>query len=380
MIRQSSWFLRRAATPAALAYSAVIAACASAPPAGGTPAGTQAPAPGGTAAAVTTGTPWGVKTREHVDLWLHGFALIQDDTARVPLFLRGYRDDLIVARNRESVTTALDSNRTRLRTRFEQNRTLINVQFAALYFGTWDEMRTAIDIFLRAEGDPRRASDQQTQQLIAFFAQQLPAPADREWLRLFTASLVDEGRKFHHAWWMARTRERAAVLSRVDSLWQRTYRPKLQPFLNNSGQAAGDLLLSVAIGGEGRTVAAGKQQNVVAVTFPSTVAQAEEAIYVLAHEVTGNIAATAVRDNVTPAELREGAGDRYQSAAAVRTGALLLQRVAPELVAGYARFYLRQIGQNATSDPVAALTAAFSLPQAVRDAIGRQLDIVLGGI
>ena len=254
------------------------------------------------------------------------------------------------------------------------------MQFAALYFGTWDEMRSAIDIFLRAEGNPRAASDAQSQQLIGFFAQQLPTPADREWLRLFVSSLVDEGRKFHHAWWVARTRERAAVLTRADELWQRTYRPKFQPFLNNSGQASGDMLLSLAIGGEGRTVAAGKQQNVVTVTFPATTGEAEEAIYVFAHEVVGNIAGTALNDNVTPADRRNGVTDKLQSAAAVRGGAMLLQRIAPELLTGYARFYLREIGQSPTSDPVAALVAQFTLPETVRDAIQRQLEIVLGGI
>ena len=39
---------------------------------------------------------WPVKTREHVDLWLHGFALLSNDSSAVPLFRRGYRDDLTV--------------------------------------------------------------------------------------------------------------------------------------------------------------------------------------------------------------------------------------------------------------------------------------------
>lgn len=359
----------------------LAAGCASAPAGGGAPDRT-APStnPGSSTANTATGVTWPVKTREHVDLWLHGFAFLQEDTARVPLFKRNYRDNITVARNRDRVATALDTNRVRLQARFAQNRTLTNVQFAALYFGTWDEMRSAIDIFLRAEGNPRAASDAQSQQLIGFFAQQLPTPADREWLRLFVSSLVDEGRKFHHAWWVARTRERAAVLTRADELWQRTYRPKFQPFLNNSGQASGDMLLSLAIGGEGRTVAAGKQQNVVTVTFPATTGEAEEAIYVFAHEVVGNIAGTALNDNVTPADRRNGVTDKLQSAAAVRGGAMLLQSIAPELLTGYARFYLREIGQSPTSDPVAALVAQFTLPETVRDAIQRQLEIVLGGI
>ena len=61
-------------------------------------------------------------------------------------------------------------------------------------------------------------------------------------------------------------------------------------------------------------------------------------------------------------------------------GAMLLQRIAPELVTGYARYYLREIGQTPASDPLAALVAQFALPETVRDAIHRQLETVLGGI
>lgn len=367
-------FGRRIGAPAALALTLV--SCATAP--GGAPSGEPVATTGTSATAA--GVSWPVKSREHVDLWLHGFAMLEADTARVPLFRRGYREELTVARNRDRITTALDSNRTRLQARFAQNRTLSGVQFAALYFGSWDEMRTAIDVFLRAEGNPRASNDPQTQRIIGFFAQQLPSPADREWLRVFVSSLVDEGRKFHHAWWVAQTRERAAALSRLDSLWQRTYRAKFQPFLNNSGQAAGDMLLSLAIGGEGRTVAASKSQNVVTVSYPATVSTAQEAIYVFAHETMGSIAATAINDHVTPAERREGVADRSQSSAAVRGGLMLLQRIAPELATGYARFYLREIGRPATNDPIAALAAEFPLRDAIRDAIGGQLDIVLRGI
>ena len=63
---------------------------------------------------VVAGPRWPVKTREHVDLWFHGFAMLMDDTARVPLFDRGYRDRLTVERNRRGLYTALDSARREL--------------------------------------------------------------------------------------------------------------------------------------------------------------------------------------------------------------------------------------------------------------------------
>ena len=45
------------------------------------------------------GESWPIKTREHVDLWLHGFAMLSVDTTKVPYFRRGYRDELTVQKN-----------------------------------------------------------------------------------------------------------------------------------------------------------------------------------------------------------------------------------------------------------------------------------------
>jgi hypothetical protein len=60
---------------------------------------------------------------------------------------------------------------------------------------------------------------------------------------------------------------------------------------------------------------------------------------------------------------------------------MLLQRAAPELADGYASYYLRSARVAFTSgDALAALATAFPLPDAIRDAIQRQIDVVLGGI
>jgi hypothetical protein len=114
----------------------------------------------------------------------------------------------------------------------------------------------------------------------------------------------------------------------------------------------------------------------VAVGFPERAADAREAIYVFAHEVIGAISTQAVNDNTTPAQQREGVAGGYVAAAQVRGGALLLQRVAPELVDGYTRYYLRQAGAPAN----ASLASAFPLPAGFVEAITRQLEVVLGGI
>ena len=364
-----------------LGLGVVAAGCAS---------GGAAPATGGGTAGTATGTtpvanvPWAVKTRDHVDLWLHGFAMLTEDTAKVPLFRRNYRSQMQVLKNQRNIITQLDANRAQLTARMNTNRNLANAQFMALYFGSWDDMKTAAEHFIQTQGDPSRARDQQIQAVIAFLAQNFPTAADREWFRLFITSLEDERTKFYGSYWLEQNRARAGVISGVDNQWQQTHYPKFRRFLMGTQQASGDIILSLPLGGEGRTIgtnptSVSSRGGIVAVTLPES--DPVEAIYVFAHEVVGTIMNGVITDHTTPAERREGTAERYAADGLVIGGALLLQRIAPELADGYARFYLRTAGRPVPSgDAMAALNAAFPLPENFRSAFNRQLDIVLGGI
>lgn len=358
-----------------LAIAALLAGCATA----GTSGTDTSTSPSGTVGQNPTNPAevWPVKTREHIDLWLHGFAMISDDTTLVPYFRRGYRADMNAVKSRSNIVTQLDANIAKLKARLSVNPGLVNAQFLALYFDSFDEMASAVDAFYRADGNPRAASSQQTAETIALLAGYFPTLADREWVRLFVQSLRDEDTHFYRGYWDQQQRERAAVFTAVNSLWQGTYRLRFQTFLNNTSQASGEIFLSLPLDGEGRTLSAGKRQNATAVSFPLRSSDAQEAIYVFAHEVVSSLVSTAVRDNVTPTDQRMGVADRYIANGAVRAGALLLQKIAPELVNGYTRYYLsanRSAGTNST------LASVFSLPDGIRDAISRQLDVVLGGI
>lgn len=208
-----------------------------------------------------------------------------------------------------------------------------------------------------------------------------PSPADRDWARLFVQSLQDESARFYHDYWTHEQQTRGAAYAQVNQLWMGQYSQKFARFLNNTQQGTGELLLSLPVGGEGRTINDGKQANSIAVEFPTTVEAAPEAVYGFAHEVVAKLVDEAIRDNTTPAEQRSGAVGGYQGNGAVRGGALLLQRIAPELVPGYMRFYLRAAGTPAPAgDPTAAFASAFPLSQAILSAVGRQIDAVLGGI
>src|SRR5215207_8202730 len=92
---------------------------------GGSPATVSQPS----AAQQPVAGQWVVDTREHVDLWLHAFALLQGDSTRVPYFRRGYRDSVVARRKRENVVSMIAVNREKLASRFLAFPNLVSAQF-----------------------------------------------------------------------------------------------------------------------------------------------------------------------------------------------------------------------------------------------------------
>jgi hypothetical protein len=343
-------------------------------PSAGAPGGAAGPTP-------LVNAIWPVRSREHIDLWLHSYAMLAPDTTLVPYYRRGYRDRLTTLRRQRGISTLLDSNRARLLQRIAVNPALgTSPQFLPLYFESYDQLRVAIDLFMRASGNPNATNDPTGRTYIAILGSAFPTGPDREWLRLFAEAVDDESRKFYHDHWMAESRSHTAAMAYADTMWQRQWRPALQRFLNNTQQQNGELSLSLPLGGEGRTIHFGKQQNAVAVPMPDSRDDADVVLYVMAHEVAGAVASSAIEDNTTPAERRAGTTSRYEQAAAVRAGALLLERTVPNVLPGYMRYYLQQAGRQAPTDPRSAFATAFAVPESVLSAIARQLEVILGGI
>jgi hypothetical protein len=364
---------------AAITIILSTAACAT----GGTSAGSSGTSEPSSSVVVPQAQtlPWPIKTREQVDLWLHGFALIQDDSSTIPFFRRGYRDEVTVLKNRANVLTQLDANIDRLSAQLRANRALINAQFVPLYFSSVDQMHKAIDRFIASNGDPRAADSREEAAQFTILAGYFQTGQDRAFLSLFASSLWDENTKFFHSYWTEQQRVRANVIDSAQSLWQGNVRPRLQRVLNNTQQRNGDIILSLPLGGEGRTISStGNTRNTTAVAFPARPSDVYEFVYVTAHELISPIVIAAVNDNTTPAQQRDGTVDQFVSIGAVRGGLLWLENSAPDLADGYARFYLQQAGRTPGANPRAELEKMFPLPTAIRNAIARQLESAAGGI
>ena len=323
---------------------------------------------------------WPIKTREHVDLWLHGFAMVSTDSSLIPLYRRGYRDALLVARNSASAITDLDANADGMRVTLGNRPNLLGAQFIALQFASWGDLDATFDQFIKSDGDTRGARDRASGLALMQFAQIFRTREEKDFARRFALSLRSEREKFHHQWWVAETRRRDPALAAVDSIWQQVVRPKLQPFLNHIQQGDGQIFLSPVLEGEGRTVTDDKKNNTIACGFPESRERAMDAIHCILHELVASITAAAVEDNVTPAEKRSGVADRMQAVALVRGGAILAGKLGADVAASYMEFYLRASGRGGTGDAAATFQSTFALPTGVVSSIERQIAVAFGGI
>lgn len=336
---------------------------------------------GGRITASETTAEWPVQTREHVDLWLHGFAVVALDTVgAIPLFRRDYRQEILAARTKAGITTLLDANRDQLTARFLANPNLVSAHFLALYFANWDELRRGVELFFRANGDPRWTNDPSYRQVIATINTYFPTRPDRDWLSLFMRCLEDERTRFYKAYWAELQSRRALVLQGVDSAWQRVHHPKLERFLRNSQFTTGALILSPTLEGEGRTLSLSKQMNLVAVEFPPTRDRLDEPFFMMMRELAGTLATEAVNDNTTPSDQRSGANQALNAQATMQAGAILLEKTSPALVEGYQRYYLGIAKVPVRGEVRKVFDAAFPIPAPVRAGIAQRIDAILAGI
>ncbi len=335
---------------------------------------------GTSASPATAASGWRFTAREDVDLWLHGFAMLQDDSSLVPPFRLGYRHEMSRIRRAAGATSLLDGNSIVLARRITQNPALASAHFLALYFASWDDLRTGVQRFLRDGGNVRSANSEEQLRMYATLATYFPTPADRDWLRLFVESLNDERTRFFSTWWRQDQATRAATRSQLEALWTTRQAAAFARFMQGTNQRQGTIVLSPTLGGEGRSIDVGRRDNFITVTFPSPGTDANQALFVLAHEVVGSVSNAVVRDNTTPAESASGETGRLSTLAAVRGGALLLERVAPELADGYRKYYLTGARQPLASDVRAQFERIFSLPAPLYSALQRQIDLVLNGI
>jgi hypothetical protein len=108
---------------------------------------------------------------------------------------------------------------------------------------------------------------------------------------------------------------------------------------------------------------------------------ARHVIYSFIHELFYPFAGEAIREHVSPARVRELGAERLELNTAVRAGAMALERLAPDHLVGYRRYFLDGAGRQAAGGIGATgLEAAFPLPAELASALAQEIERALAGI
>ncbi|HWP03726.1 MAG TPA: hypothetical protein VNL96_09740 [Gemmatimonadaceae bacterium] len=313
---------------------------------------------------------WTLTTREHVDLWLHGFARLLPDTFRVTLFDNAYSQRVTAARG--AMRTVLDDSSVKLRSFVERDPRLAQAQFVALYFSSWTELSRAVRAFLASSEVSGSGALREYAVLRSYF----PTAEGRAFLAMFHAALEDEGRRFFSEYRARELRQRATAFALTERHW-RELGPLLDRYLRNSGQLRGTVLASLVLRGQGRTLPQAEGVTVV-VGYPRDSASALEPLFTVVREITAAEASRVVAAHATSAERLGSDVESLESVASVRAGAFLLDRIAPDLAAEYRRFYLGLAGASGSSER--ELRAVYALPGAIADALANRIAIILEGL
>lgn len=296
---------------------------------------------------------WVFTSLPHADLWFHGMALVDPiGPGPNPLYDPAYPGEIRAAKEAAGVsTTALDQRVGYLRDAFQSDPAFEVFHFLPLYFprAGRDEFFSALKVLVGTpEGIPR-APTVNTAFGLAAVGAVLATVEQRRVLGEFVSVLEEEWTAFFQHDYRAAAPEREAVLTALQRSWTEGHRPSLAPFLDKIGMAGGIVALVPAIGVEGRVFGGSpgdKGDNVMVVSAPVGPHPEREVVYSMLREVSFPLV-RAVIDQSGHTTASRGQAEALAARAAVRTGALVLERYLPEELMDYQRFFLSQAGRSA---------------------------------
>ena len=286
-------------------------------------------------------TTWIVRSQPQADLWYAALGQIPvEGFSGLPLYDGDYARRLRDAKRAAGIATVLDREAADFRTAFVQDSAFEVLHFVPIYFVGTD--RTGMIAALRtvaAGRDPTTVSDPRARFGAAVVSAVLSTREQRRVLGRFVDAVEDEWQLFYGRWWSDAAGEIARRADSVQGIWDREIGPPLRAFLAGRALDSGLILVSPALGPEGRVFAGrpeNRADNVIAVRLPSERAGAASAAVAVAREACYPVASETV--------VAWGGGDRLaaeqaSSRLAVRCGAVLLGRTSAERQADYRRTY-----------------------------------------
>jgi len=326
----------------------------------------------------TPETRWRAILLPQVDLWYHGLATAEfqgfgpDD-----MYDSGYALRLRDAKQKAGVLpTRLDDRAMHYGSSFRNDSTFEVFHFVPLYFAasTVDPMLAALNVVATSEGTID-VGDPLAQFGASAVAGTMQRPDQRAILADWTTTLEQEWSSFYAEFWRAQAIQSGPVLQAIQSDWDDAFAPGLSLYLHAYGLDNGVLVLSDPVGPEGRIFEgdpANRSDNIVVVGFDAN-AGPRAPLFAAVRELCFPV----VRETLAN---QPGASDRVaattrSSHAAVRCGAYLLDRFAPDLGAGYRSWFT-----PGASGPPAEVQAAFERTYPLDAALSAAIREKLGAI
>lgn len=334
---------------------------------------------------------WEVDNDEALDLWYHALALMgapnpgEEASFPLPTYRVGYAAEIEEAKRALDVyPTPLDTAVAGIRRRIEEAGgadALQNLSFIPLYLPPPWSVTAALTTWSRAQGDPAKAGSAAGSAVVNRLNALIPEEEVRAATMDLAGLLEPEAQVFYREYRVAHLQGIRATVGAVRETW-RALREQLRDFLEYVQLEGGDLLLSPALGVEGRSLTSNVTRPVIATQLPLD-GDAEAAVWGFLHELMYALVPAVIDQHAAPSEIEEIGLQTLTTRAAVRAGALLLEERSPVRVDAYRSFFVRAADPEVSvqeSRTEAALARAFPLPDRVVAGLREAVELANAGI
>ena len=308
---------------------------------------------------------WPVVSSAGADLWFHGVATVAlGGPGRLPL-----SDSADVSRVRSAkatlgVRTALDSAAPSLGAALRADPAFEVLHFVPPYFSRSNPAAMLAAVRRVADGGAGTSGFGVDERFGATaLSAALPTAGQRRVLRDLVVALQDEWTRFYRGYRMNAIRPEA--LAEALNTWGPLV-GALRPYLVWAGLDGGQLMVSPALGPDGRFFEGApdlRDDNVVAVWLPPD--HPADAAYFAVRELCYPAVRRALPEGAMPADRADA--ENLSGRAAVWCGEMLLRRFASDRVAAYREAWMRAVGERGTFED------AFAVPAEVTRALERTL-------
>lgn len=320
----------------------------------------------------TTATrQWTVARDPFVDLWFHSLAVLgYDGYGPLSLYDARYAERVHDAKARTHLTTTLDHRAPELRRALVADSAFELLHFLPLYF-VGEEPSVVLSALRAAVRETR--SGLRAGSLISAanaIAAALPTAHERDVFVSLLDAVDDEWTTFFRAERASSAAEDRRATRVLQSAWDNEFASALDGYLVAMGMARGTILVSPAVGSEGRIVRDAGGTTIVAVSSGPVIAGDDDAALLRAVREIAFPLLDRLHAPLIASASRVAAG-RARDAAAVRAGAIVLDVVDASLAARYRRLFIDAIGGRAfdAAYPLSS-EAAMELRRLVTSAAG----------